>query len=207
MIVVWSAKGGSGSTVTACAIALRTRHTPTTLIDLAGDVPAALGIADPAPPGVGEWLRSPTASAGDLARLAVPVVDGVLLVPLGADLPAQPDWGRLADALADLDGAIVDAGHRVPGEALLRASAQSLLVTRNCYISLKRAVAVAGHATGVVLVAEPGRPLGRRDVEATLGCRVVAEIPVDPAVGRAVDAGLLRARLPLTLASPLRSVA
>ena len=51
-------------------------------------------------------------------------------------------------------------------------------------------------ATGVVLVAEPGRALGAREIEAALGLPVVATVLVDPGVARAVDAGLLAARLP-----------
>ena len=45
-----------------------------------------------------------------------------------------------------------------------------------------------------------GAPLGRTDVERTVGARVVAEIAVDPQVSRAVDAGLLTTRLPRNLA-------
>ena len=60
--------------------------------------------------------------------------------------------------------------------------------------------------TGVVLVDEPSRSLTRADVEAALGVPVVAVVQVDPAVARAVDAGLLASRLPRTLARELRDV-
>ena len=46
--------------------------------------------------------------------------------------------------------------------------------------------------TGVVLIDEPGRALTSRDVEHALGVPVVAEARLDPAVARAVDAGLAR---------------
>ena len=48
----------------------------------------------------------------------------------------------------------------------------------------------------MVLVTEPGRALGRADVERTVGAPVVAEVAVDPQVARAVDAGMLTSRLP-----------
>jgi hypothetical protein len=48
----------------------------------------------------------------------------------------------------------------------------------------------------VVLLTEPGRSLSRHDVEDCIGAPVVAEVAVDPAVARAVDAGLLASRLP-----------
>ena len=68
----------------------------------------------------------------------------------------------------------------------------------------------SGDPLGVVrmpYVAEPGRALGRRDVESVIGVPVVAEIPLDPAVARAVDAGLLSCRLPATIGRALKAVA
>jgi hypothetical protein len=47
-----------------------------------------------------------------------------------------------------------------------------------------------------VLVDEPGRALRARDIEASLRAPVVATVLLDPAIARAVDAGLLVARLP-----------
>jgi hypothetical protein len=50
-----------------------------------------------------------------------------------------------------------------------------------------------------VLIREPGRALHAADVERAVGVPVVAELDLDPAVARAVDAGLLAARLPRSL--------
>jgi hypothetical protein len=83
----------------------------------------------------------------------------------------------------------------------------SLLVLRPCYLALRRAVAAPFRPSGVVLVREPGRALTRRDVEAVLGVPVRAEVDVDPAIARAVDAGLLTARLPRGLERALRDAA
>ena len=65
----------------------------------------------------------------------------------------------------------------------------------------------ASSPIGVVLVGEVGRALGRADVEAVLGVPVRAEVMVDPAVARAVDAGVLASRLPKPLARALRHAA
>lgn len=81
-----------------------------------------------------------------------------------------------------------------------------LLVTRPCYLALRRAVAEAPPVDGVVLVEEPERSLNRSDVEAVIGRPVVTTIPYDPAVARAVDSGLLSMRVPRSLAQALRQV-
>ena len=57
MYLCWSAKGGSGTTVIAAALGLvLSHHRPTLLVDLGGDAPAALGMAEPSGPGVHDWL-------------------------------------------------------------------------------------------------------------------------------------------------------
>jgi hypothetical protein len=59
----------------------------------------------------------------------------------------------------------------------------------------------------VVVVREPGRSLDRHDVERIVGAPVAAEVEVDPAIYRAVDAGLLAStRLPRLLERTLRDV-
>lgn len=65
------------------------------------------------------------------------------------------------------------------------------VVLRNDYISLRRALNVPQTTIGFVLVTEAQRSLSRRDVTDVLDRPVVAELAVDPAVARAVDAGLL----------------
>lgn len=205
MILCWSAKGGSGTTVVACALALS--RPEATLLDLVGDAPTALGLAEPNSPGVSEWMSSPTADATALRRLRVPVNDSLHLVPLGNERIVDGQWSRLAAALQSFPEAVVDAGTGAPDEAMRSAATHSLLVIRPCFLALRRAVAMAVRPTGVVLVSEPGRALSARDVEHALGVPVVAEVPVDPAIARAVDAGLLAARVPRTLQQPLRRVA
>jgi MinD superfamily P-loop ATPase len=109
--------------------------------------------------------------------------------------------------LADLDGeVIVDAGTGAPLPELVDRADQSLLVTRACYLAMRRAVRVASTPSGVVLVREAGRSLRAVDVERSIGAPVVAQVELDPAVARAVDAGLLSNRLPLGMLRGLRAL-
>ncbi len=208
MILCWAAKGGSGTTVVACALPLGSaRSHPATLVDLSGDSATALGLAEPTGPGVVDWLASPTAGPTDLARLAVTIRDDVRLIPRGSASPPDDQWSRLAAALGGSASVVVDAGTGCPPQALHDAAEHSLLVTRPCFIALRRAQQLAIRPTGIVLVDEPGRALTSSDIEHALGVAVVAEVHLDPAVARAVDAGLLAARLPRSLIASLRSAA
>jgi MinD-like ATPase involved in chromosome partitioning or flagellar assembly len=205
----WSPKGGSGTTVVAAALAvLATRLGATTLIDLGGDSAAALGTVTPSGPGVGDWLCSSSSPAERLWHLAQQCGPDLHLIhagtmPVGAeftDLAAE----RLAAAAADAGhSVIIDAGSFTPTDAVLQCAGQSLMVIRPCYLALRRASAIHTSASSLVVIAEPGRCLTRLDIERALGATVVAELPWDPGVARAVDAGLLQARLPSSMSRPL----
>ncbi len=215
----WSAKGGSGATVVAALLALGLAHdgTEVLLVDAAGDLPASLGIASAAGPGVAEWLAAPEAPADALGRLEVAVTAGVTLVPRGSGPLPVGDRLELLLALLAADGrpVVVDAGRvPVPTEGVGRSSAamlaagaeRSLLVVRPCYLALQRAVATGVRPTGVVVVDEDGRSLDERDVTEVLGVPVVAVVPVEPSIARAVDAGLLAVRPPRRARRALRAI-
>ncbi len=213
----WSVKGGSGTTVVAASLALLAASSPAgaLLVDLAGDVPAVLGLPESVGPGVREWLAAnPAVEADALGHLATAATPGLRVLPAGsasamprAVPPARVDL--LGDALAANPGeVIVDLGVPAPDLLPLLARAdRSLLVLRPCYLALRRATALPTRPTGVVLVTEPGRALGRRDIEDVVGVKVAAEIDVQPAIARAVDAGLLAGRLPRSLSRTLRAAA
>ena len=85
------------------------------------------------------------------------------------------DGGR-ADVLAALLAAdprqvVVDCGTAPDGAARTVAAAadRSVLVTRACFLALRRAVSSPLRPTEVVLVAEPSRSLTRHDVESRAG--------------------------------------
>lgn len=213
LVACWSVKGGSGTTVVAAALGLvLASSTPrgAVLVDLGGDLPAALGVPDPAGPGVGDWLAAESGVAPDaLGRLAVEVAPGLRLVNRGTAPLAVAGGERLAAALLGEGHAVVDCGPpgAGPGLDLAAAAGLSLLVLRPCYLALRRALAAPIRPSGVVLVREQGRSLGRRDVEEVLGVPVRAEIAWDAAVARSVDAGLLCADLPKVLERALRRAA
>ncbi len=213
----WSVKGGSGTTVIAASLALLAASSPAgaLLVDLAGDVPAVLGLPEPVGPGVREWLAAdPAVEADALGHLATAATPGLRVLPAGsasamprAVPPARVDL--LGDALTANPGeVVVDLGVPAPDLLPLLARAdRSLLVLRPCYLALRRATALPTRPTGVVLVTEPGRALGRRDIEDVVGVKVAAEVDVQPTIARAVDAGLLAGRLPRSLSRTLRAAA
>ncbi len=219
LVACWSVKGGSGTTVVAAALGLLMAATaagPVVLVDLGGDAAAVLGLPERADgAGSAHWWADATADpTADAAALVRPVGPGLGLLSLG---PAQPgrtapaDVGdRLAAALSSWESAVVDCGPPGPvGPALALASSStmSLLVLRPCFLALRRAVAAPLRPSGIVVVAERDRALRASDVEAVVGAPVRAEVPWDPAVARAVDAGLLATRIPRALARALRSAA
>ena len=214
LIACWSVKGGSGTTVVSAALAsvlAESSEREVLLADLGGDCPVVLGLPDVEGPGLSEWLDAGTGVApGALRRLEVEGPRSVRILPLGRRGPVADGGDRLVAALAaDPRLVVVDCGPTggSVGLALAAGAGLSLLVLRPCYVALRRALAAPLRPSGVVLVEEPGRSLGRRDVEDVLGVPVRAQIPWDPAVARSVDAGLLGTRLPRPLHRALRAAA
>jgi CobQ/CobB/MinD/ParA nucleotide binding domain len=211
----WALKGGVGTTVVAASLGLTLTHSgrEVLLVDLAGDLPATLGLPEPDGPGLTEWLAAgPDVPADGLGRLEIRAAPGLTVLARGGGrfgptarveaLVAALDQGR--DVVADC-GVLDD---REPDRSIVAGRAiHSLLVTRACYLALRRASDPPLRPSGVVLVTEPGRALDRNDVEQVVGAPVRAEVAVDPAVARAVDAGLLASRLPRTLERSLRRAA
>ena len=161
-------------------------------------------------PGVHDWVLSPSAPLQSFDTLGVAGVDGLVLIPRGSGIAIGDlaRWGELGRYLAESAAeVIVDAGSAPPPPAFVLAAQQRLLVTRPCYLALRRAAASPLTPSGVIVVHEPGRALRAQDVAYAVQAPVVAEVSMDPAVARAVDAGLLAARLPRTLAQALRGLA
>lgn len=213
LISCWSCKGGSGTTVVSVALASSLAQSAggALLVDLTGDVPAVLGMPDVATPGVGEWLAAGAGVPADaLARLEVAGPAGLRVLVRGAAGGEAGRAGVLAALLAaEQRPVVVDCGTEPSGVGLAVAQAAhtSLLVVRPCFLALRRAQQSLLRPTGVVVVREPGRVLGAADVEAVVKAPVVAEVPVDEAVARAVDAGTLAQRVPRSLHRSLRRVA
>lgn len=220
LTICWAAKGGSGTTVFAAAKALASPD-DTLLVDLAGDAMVVLGLPEPDGPGVHDWLRS-SAPAERLRRLEHSANERLSVLPSGltdrvghagpADRADGSDhtsrWYELSAHLrAEPRPVIVDAGSGRPPAALLAAADETLLVMRACYVGLRRAAALDLTPTGVVLIEEPGRSLRAADIEASIGAPVVSTALLDPAIARAVDAGLLVSRIPGAWRRQLRAAA
>jgi hypothetical protein len=166
-------------------------------------------------PGLLDWLAAgPDVPRDALRRIANTAADGITLLSQGHCVaPAGAEAGRrLAAALPEMGvgGPIIADCGRVESPAsaaFVDAADRSLLVIRNCYVSLQRAVRAPLRPTGVVLITEWGRALRAVDVEDVLGVPVVTEIRWEPTVAKAADSGLLRARLPKHLVHAMREVA
>ncbi|MCU0311400.1 MAG: hypothetical protein MUE36_10720 [Acidimicrobiales bacterium] len=223
LVSCWSAKGGSGTTTVVAALGriLAARNDDgALLVDLGGDLPAALGAPEPPGPGLAEWLAAGAAVPADaLGRLEERVSSDVRILPRGRGPLGRPDRAEvLAEVLAgDVRPVVVDVGTvRADGTGgepaevarlLAGVATVSLLVTRACFLSVRRALALPLRPSGVVVLVEEGRSLGVREIEDLLGVPVVAEVEVEAAVARAVDAGMLGVRVPRKLERALRHAA
>jgi hypothetical protein len=202
----------------ACALVLARQAreaghgTGVRVADLAGDLPAVFGLGADPDVGLADWLdagaEAPTEA---LDRLLVEVAPGVALLPRGrgprvpTTLPAPESGAALAVALTQGSSPVlVDCGTaREPAAgAVVEVADGAVVVLRGCYLALRRAVhsPPLEHTAGVVLLDEPGRSLGAKEIGEVLDLPVLARIPVKDAIARAVDAGVLPARLPEPLA-------
>jgi hypothetical protein len=215
LLSLWSPKGGSGTSVftAACALVLATQR-PTRLVDLDGDQRAVLGLTPTGGldgPGVCDWLATgPTAPGDALTRLALDAAPGLQLVPAGACAGRAGAGGEAGAALGvvlrEWGTVVADCGRADDdaSRALVEVSDHSIVVVRGCYLAVCRAAAdtLVRHASGMVVLEEPGRVLGRREVFDVLGVPVLSTVPVRASLGRLVDAGVLASRLPDQLARP-----
>ena len=78
----------------------------------------------------------------------------------------------------------------------------ALLLGPTSTLALRRAIGVPFVPDHVVLISEYQRSLTERNVGLALALPVTS-VPYDPAIARAIDAGLLAARLPRCLANSI----
>jgi hypothetical protein len=186
MIITFSSpKPGTGVTVTAALAAITastTRHV--TIVDLAGDQLSALGITA-------------------VEHRQIEVTDRLTVIDATTD-PVDEQHQAITAAHQRDHLVTVDAGASDHPIHDLLPNARRVWVIRACYLTLRRAVATTRRPDEIVLIHEPGRALTDRDIEHTLGSTITAIIDIDPAIARAVDAGLLPARPPRTATAALR---
>ena len=167
-ITVIGARGGSGTSTVAAALACLAAAETT--VTLAGHDPVALAhlLAVPAPlPG------SPVTVAANVS-LTVEAEQAEFLQP---DLRVI-DGGTLANA--DGDG---------------NEDARYVVVRGPCYLALATLVGQAErNFDGVILLSEPGRAMTATHVADVTGLPIIASIPVHARVARCLDAGVLANR-------------
>ena len=206
--ILSSPKGGTGTSVVAASLAIvSSSSSPTLLVDLAGDQAAILGLPQP-PIGLSDWANGMTYREFD--EIISLCHDNLYLAPTGTfdfeTLNANA-WDKFLRALSlkhsEGYNIIVDLGRADIPLALRKIVDTCYLVTRPCYLALRRAVDLETAFSGVIVVNEPDRVLTSRDVESVLKLKCVAEIPYTSEISRRVDSGLLKSRLPMTLQSVL----
>lgn len=176
----YTVKGGQGATTLAAAAAVRTAK-------LLPDHTTTIVVADQ-----GE-LEDLAAAFG----VSMPSWDGIIEVPLHEG--SLTAYSREAAMCADIIEPDYTIGHE------WRPGTNNVLVIRACYLALRRAVSKDDRPDLAVFIPEPGRALGRDDIERALGCKVI-EAPWDPAVSRAVDAGILTFKVPATLEATIDEI-
>jgi len=213
VVAVWSVKGGVGVTSVAALLAMSSvaHADETLLVDLTGDVPPVLGIDTAVPAGVVDWCRLDVATPAALQRIETLVRPGLSLLSRGASSFVEGDGAALSAALlADRRRVIVDCGvvdtEQSVGRDIVERADESFLVARGCFLTLNAIQRSAVRRTGVVLVKEPRRYLGRADVELAAKAPVVVEVAADWSIARAIDVGLARAALPRRLMKTMGKV-
>jgi hypothetical protein len=176
-----SAKGGVGTTVTACALAIHLAHQGRHVIMVAtslDDVCAVLGAPAVIDSGPIPYLVITDHATGGTVHLSTP-----------HDLP-------------NLNLDRLNASWIISDNVALHPSLSPYpwVVCRNDYLSLRRLAASPTQFDGCVVQTIPTGALRLVDVSHVVRADHHIEVPVDPAVARAVDAGLLAGRLgqPLT---------
>ena len=167
------ARGGQGTTTVATVVAaLAAGHWPTVLTATRPDDVCAL------------------AAVASTGSATTPLVPNLTLVDAALDAStAVCDAAVVVEDLGRLGDPAAQSPEKAPG------AVRWLVVRGPCYLSLRAALSGSWRPDGVILLTEPGRALTAADVVDVLGLPVVAEIPVGPAVTRAIDAGLLLAHL------------
>jgi MinD superfamily P-loop ATPase len=208
LIILSSPKGGSGTSVVTASLAIvSSSSTPTLLVDLAGDQAAIMGLPEP-PVGINDWTNGMTHREFD--EILIACNDNLQLAPFGSsavEIFSTSAWGNLARELMQRESngvnIIIDFGQGDLPLAFNKLADMHFMVTRPCYLSLRRAVNIEQKFSGVIVVQEHDRVLTTSDVESVMKLKCVAEVPYSSEISRRVDSGLLISRLPAPLHAAL----
>jgi CobQ/CobB/MinD/ParA nucleotide binding domain len=205
IITVRATKGGQGVTTITAALGLlhaQAGHR-TLLIDTGGDLPAILGKPEPLSVGLSDYLIDPNITLDDIT---INIAENFDVVTRGAGPIAFTTYtyGLITCGLGEYDTVIIDAG--TCADEWNRHADRDVLVTRPCYLAVRRAIHLPQRPTEVVFMAEPGRALSARDIEVVLGVPIAATLPVDMDTARIIDAGILGSRMPQQMSRALAAL-
>jgi len=203
-------KGGVGLSVVVAAVASRLAiDHQVTIVDFAGDQLDIFGRdGTRSAPGVVDWLLADdTVAASALGNLAIDVGRGLRIISAGTAPLVGIDPQRSTEMVRSLgaqgtviaDLGVIDPDPFAAGSVIAAAGDRTTLVLRACYLALRRAQSIPVVVDDVVEIVEGGRALTTVDIEGVLGQPVTSRLPFDPQIARAVDAGLMRRRLPRAL--------
>lgn len=176
-IVLTGARGGQGtSTIAATLAVLAAGHGPTQLVpDDPRSTAALMGVAVALDE---EWV--------EVCPNLTMATNGHHVVLTGHPATTVIDGGRIPNGPFDEDTTPPVAIDGLERYAVLRGP---------CYVAISSLLATGRRFDGVILLTEPGRALSERDVTDVLGTPVVATIPIEAAIARSIDAGLLLSSL------------
>jgi CobQ/CobB/MinD/ParA nucleotide binding domain len=202
IITVHATKGGQGLTTITAALGVLQAQAGhrTLLIDTGGDLPAILGKPEPLSVGLADYLIDPNITLDDIT---VNIGENLDIVTRGTGPIAFTTYtyGLLTGGLGDYDAIIIDA--RTCADEWNQHADRDVLVTRPCYLAVRRAIHLPQRPTEVVFMTEPGRALSAHDIEVVLGVPIAATVPVDIDTARIIDAGILANRMPQQMARAL----
>lgn len=168
VIALSSPKPGTGTSTVAALIALSS-GVKTLIVDQSQsqDIDALLGLA----------------SSHEPVQQVTGLVDLVITDSIGVAFPS------------DYDLIVIDRGTAQQGQtrSVLIDGAENYLVTRKCYLSLRKANKLVQH-DGVIIVDEEGRALTNKDVKSVLQTPIVGVVAYSAPLTRSIDSGLLPSR-------------
>ena len=201
---MWALKGGQGvSTTTALTAVGASVDRPALLVDLCGDQSSLFRMGH-GQEGIAEWSTG-RHDARELRHQAVHVTDTLRLLPRGRG-PIDPtraeellEWLIIAHpdepVIADAGTLEPESGGEARDHRLRLIAAQvagvSILVTKPCYLALRRCGPNTVSPTGVVMVADMRRALGPVDIEQATGAPVLVTVPYDSGIAMAADGGAM----------------
>lgn len=122
------------------------------------------------------------------------------------EIPSSAPVGRMQWSNVVVDAGSFGRSNNAALSELLQRTDRSLLLVKSCFLAVHGTVGTTLRVDGVVVFGDEERRITDQDIAAALGHPVLATLLLQPGVARAVDAGLLAARLPRSFARSLEAL-